>query len=322
MEDLRAERYNEANKPAWDDFVSRLEAHSILFYRDFMEYHSDRFVDYSLMIFQEKKLIAIFPANIDTNNNIHSHQGLSYGGIQFNSKTLFETRLKVYREVLLFLFKNTISTVHLKSIPRCYSADSSNDLIFQWLKGVCFRTDIYSYIPKAHYKNPNRNRTRHVKNALAVNIKIRKTDAYSEFWNKILIPNLKQRFGAYPVHTIEEIERLAAQLQNQICFYGAYQKNILRAGVVLFIHRDVVHAQYSAGDNNRDDGSLDLLLDFVIKKYNPEKVFSFGTSSEEFGSRLNKGLLYWKESFRSCNDIQPFYSIETKNYYLLENRLR
>ena len=38
MEDLRAERYNEANKPAWDDFVSRLEAHSILFYRDFIKH--------------------------------------------------------------------------------------------------------------------------------------------------------------------------------------------------------------------------------------------------------------------------------------------
>lgn len=322
MKKVYVQRYSASHKESWDNFVTSSNAHSILFYRDFMEYHSDRFQDYSLIIYLEKKLIAIFPANINQEGALYSHQGLSYGGIQFNSRTLFETRLNVYHEVFLFLFKNGISTVHVKSIPRCYSTDSSNDIIFQWLKGVCFRTDIYSYIPKAHYTKPNRNRIRHVKNALADDIKIRKTDAYSEFWNQILIPNLQKRFGVSPVHTIEEIEHLAAQLQNQICFYGAYQKNILRAGVVLFIHRDVAHAQYSAGDENRDDGSLDLLLDFVIKKYNSKKVFSFGTSSEEAGSRLNKGLLYWKESFRVRNDVQTFYSFETKNVTFLENRLR
>lgn len=322
MKEIYIQRYSASQKESWDNFVTTSQTHSILFYRDFMEYHSNRFQDYSLMIYLKKKLIAIFPANINQEGVLHSHQGLSYGGIQFNSLTLFETRLKVYHEVFLFLFKNGVSTVHVKSIPRCYSADSSNDLIFQWLKGICFRTDIYSCIPKAHYKNPNRNRMRHINNALTLDIEIRKTDAYSNFWNQILIPNLQKRFGVSPVHTVEEIERLAAQLQNQICFYGAYQKDVLRAGIVLFIHRDVVHAQYSAGDENRDDGSLDLLLDFVIKKYNPKKVFSFGTSSEEAGSRLNKGLLYWKESFRVRNDVQTFYSFETKNVTFLENRLR
>jgi hypothetical protein len=35
---------------------------TFLFHRDFMEYHEERFHDYSLLIFEEDKLIAV-PAN-------------------------------------------------------------------------------------------------------------------------------------------------------------------------------------------------------------------------------------------------------------------
>ena len=48
---------------------------------DFVEYHSDRFTDYSLMVYEDQKLIAIMPANFDENGDVHSHQGLSYGGV-------------------------------------------------------------------------------------------------------------------------------------------------------------------------------------------------------------------------------------------------
>ena len=37
-----------------------------------MEYHSDRFTDYSLMVYEDQKLIAIMPANIDENGDVHS----------------------------------------------------------------------------------------------------------------------------------------------------------------------------------------------------------------------------------------------------------
>ena len=84
MKRIYIQRYSEADKQAWDTFVSSADVHSVVFYRDFMEYHSDRFTDYSLMIFRENKLIAIFPANKNSKDALHSHQGLSYGSIIFN----------------------------------------------------------------------------------------------------------------------------------------------------------------------------------------------------------------------------------------------
>ncbi len=322
MKELYIQRYSAADKQVWDTFVSSADVHSVLFYRDFMEYHSGRFMDYSLMIFKENKLIAIFPANKNSKGAVHSHQGLSYGSIIFKPFVSFEIRLKVYKQLLNFLDNKSIKNLYIKSIPSCYSKDNSDYLIFQWLEAECVRTDIYSYIPKASYIKPNRNRMRHLKNAMTAEIEIRSSNEFSEFWNQILIPNLEQRFNVKPVHSVAEIEQLALSFKKQIRFYGAYQNGVIRAGLILFIHRDVVHAQYSAGDENRIDGSLDYLLDFVIKKYNPNSTFSFGTSSEKQGKQINDGLLYWKESFRSKNDVQQFFKIKTKNHTRLINRLK
>lgn len=322
MKNVHVQRYSDVNKQLWDDFVSQAEVHSILFYRDFIEYHSDRFTDYSLMFFQENKLIAIMPANIDADNIIHSHQGLSYGGLLFKPFTSFQIRLKAYLFILQFLETHNVYDLRLKEIPSCYANGGSNRLIFQWLSVTCVRTDIYSYIPKAAYKKPNRNRLRYLEKINNTNVEVRSTESYLEFWENILIPNLKKRFDVSPVHTVAEIGGLANHFNKQIRLYGVYEGGSIRAGVVLFIHRDVVHAQYSAGDDGRSDGTLDYLLDFVIRKYNTSKTFSFGTSSEDVGERLNGGLLYWKESFRTVNDVQQFYHIKTVNHTKLIDRIR
>ena len=312
--------YESKHQKLWDNFVASADVHSILFCRDFMEYHGDRFTDYSHMIFNENKLIAIFPASKDINGVVHSHEGLSFGGVLFKPFTSFNVRLNVYQQLLEFLEIKKVETLIIRNIPNCYSNDFSENLIFQWLKAECVRLDVYSYLPKASYLKPNRNRVRNLKKANS--IEIRSTDKIAEFWNQVLTPNLEKRFNVRPVHSVAEIEHLISNFKQQIRFYGAYQKDVLRAGVVLFIHRDVVHAQYSAGDENREDGSLDLLLDFVIRKYNTDKIFSFGTSSERQGEQINEGLLYWKQSFRSNNGIQQFFKIKTNNHTDLHNRLQ
>jgi hypothetical protein len=43
-----------------------------------MEYHEERFHDYSLLIFEEDKLIAVLPAK--PMRDLFIHQGLTYGG--------------------------------------------------------------------------------------------------------------------------------------------------------------------------------------------------------------------------------------------------
>src|SRR6185312_14851566 len=58
------ERYTASRKLEWDTFVSAAKNATFLFSRDYMDYHSDRFNDHSLMIFNGRALVAVLPANL------------------------------------------------------------------------------------------------------------------------------------------------------------------------------------------------------------------------------------------------------------------
>ena len=72
-------RYESARKQRWDSFVRDSRNATFLFLRDYMEYHSDRFEDHSLLAYRNGKLVAILPANA-VGDTLYSHQGLTYGG--------------------------------------------------------------------------------------------------------------------------------------------------------------------------------------------------------------------------------------------------
>ena len=64
---INIELYHPSKKKEWNSFVANSNTATFLFNRDFMEYHQDRFDDYSLMIYDDEQLQAIFPANFSKN---------------------------------------------------------------------------------------------------------------------------------------------------------------------------------------------------------------------------------------------------------------
>lgn len=76
---IRIERYNSEKQSEWDEFVRSAKNSSFLFERAFMDYHSDRFSDYSLMAYRDDKLLTVLPANRIA-GVVYSHLGLTYGG--------------------------------------------------------------------------------------------------------------------------------------------------------------------------------------------------------------------------------------------------
>lgn len=314
-------KYQPEHKHQWDDFVSRSKNGTFLFQRDFMDYHSDRFEDFSLLIFSKEKLLAVLPANVKA-NEIHSHQGLSYGGLLFSEKNLLQECVVIYQKVLEFLFENGFLKLHLKSIPILYQNPLGQELelITFFLEAILNRVDTYFVIDNSLKINPNRNRKRAINKATSNGLYIKKSNDLKLFWETILTPNLQNRFQVNPTHSLSEIELLKERFPDNIIFYGAYEKDTLKAGALIFEMNDVAHFQYSSGNEDRDDGALDLLFDFIIKLYKDKKFVSFGTSSESNGSLINRGLAYWKESFGARTVAQNFYTIETAKYKKLTNR--
>lgn len=312
--------YQSQDFSLWNTFISVAKNATFLFHRNFMEYHSDRFEDYSLLVLEGEKVVAVLPAN-RVGDTVYSHQGLSYGSIVVADSIRIKDYVSIVKELMLFLYNNGISNLEIKLLPKIYHqtiADEMNYVAFL-MKAETFRTDVYLAIDMQKDYEPNRNRKRALKIASQLGVEIKEDSNYADFWNQILSPNLKERFGVTPVHSCLEIEKLAALFPDAIKLFNAYQGSELKAGVVLFLTETVAHFQYSSGGNDRTDtAALDILFNYVIKKYSDKKYVSFGSCSEENGLKLNDGLAYWKESFGAKTTVQSFQRFPTSNYPLLD----
>jgi lipid II:glycine glycyltransferase (peptidoglycan interpeptide bridge formation enzyme) len=72
------------------------------------------------------------------------------------------------------------------------------------------------------------------------------------------------------------------------------------AGGITFDNPEITHLQYVANSNEgRQIGALDYLIDHLIndRLKRGKRFFDFGTSNEEQGRVLNKGLIDQKERF-------------------------
>ena len=320
MKQYQVRLYQPQDFTLWNTFISVAKNATFLFHRNFMEYHSDRFQDYSLIVLDGEKVVAVLPAN-RVGDTVYSHQGLSYGAIVVSDAIRIKDYITLVKDLMQFLHVNNISKLEIKNLPKIYHQTIADELdYFTFLmKAEIFRTDVYLAIDMQKEYEPNRNRKRALKIASQLGITIKEETNYADFWNQILSPNLKERFGVTPVHSYAEIEKLAKLFPDAIKLFNAYQGPDLKAGVVLFLTETVAHFQYSSGGNDRTDtAALDILFDFVIQKYSDKKYVSFGSCSEENGLKLNHGLAYWKESFRAKTTVQSFQRFQTSNYPLLD----
>ncbi|WP_365336699.1 GNAT family N-acetyltransferase [uncultured Lacinutrix sp.] len=288
-----------------------------------MEYHKDRFTDGSLLIFKADKLIGILPGNT-VDSVLHSHQGLTYGGLVLNKTLKLNDTIEAFKVLLKFLETNNIKTLHIKNIPSIYNLVPSEELdyILFLLNASITRTDVLSVIENNTVSQPvSKVRTRGVKRAEALDLEIKEDENFKAFWEDVLKPNLQEKYNKKPVHSLEEIIQLQHKFPKNIRQFNVYYKNEIVAGTTIFETKNVAHAQYiSAKENKQELGSLDFLFNHLINTtFKNKKYFDFGISNENNGKKLNQGLLYWKESFGARTITQQFYSISTKNHKLLNN---
>lgn len=326
MKTYHVKKYTKEYYRLWNDFVANAKNATFLFHRDFMEYHSDRFEDYSLLIFDEKdNLKAILPAN-RVGDTVYSHQGLTYGGLVLSSETFLSEVIFMMRALLLFTNEKGINKMNLKILPSIYSIIPSDEMeyILFLLDANLFRRDSIAVLDLENKLKISRVRKRGINKGNANGIIVKETDSFESFWNEILIPNLKSRYNVLPVHTLEEITFLKSKFPLKIRQFNAYHEDKIVAGVTVFEKGRVAHPQYISGNKeiNNTLGSLDYLYHFLIENiYAEKKYFDFGISNENGGMNLNEKLHYWKESFGARTVIQNFYEVETKNFVKLNDVL-
>ena len=127
MQQYLIRKYTSADYSIWNDFINQAKNATFLFHRDFMEYHHDRFEDYSLIVEDEKGWLAVLPAN-RVGEEVFSHQGLTYGGLVFKGDLKLEKVLLIFKSILQQLHISEIKTLHIKELPFIYSDYFSDEL--------------------------------------------------------------------------------------------------------------------------------------------------------------------------------------------------
>lgn len=305
--------YKAEYRAAWDDWVDSSRTPLFFFKRDFMEYHSDRFQDSSLMFYEDEKLVAIFPAS-RTGDQLVSHEGLTFGGMLFNPKVRADLVISVFDALLKHARFIGCKKIIYKAIPYIFSNQGSQeDLYALTLMGAkLVRRDLSSVI---HLNNrPKLSKGRKWLIARAKKMKIE--PSVSEDWDgfhKLLCAALKPH-SAVPVHSVEELRLLHSRFPNNIKLKVIVAHENLVAAALLFHFNDVTHTQYLAtNEEGKDMGALDALVESCIQESEAkgDRFFSFGISTENAGKFLNSGLINQKENFGARGLVLDFYEVST-----------
>jgi hypothetical protein len=324
MTKYTVKKYDQNDFAIWNDFLAKAKNATFLFHRNFMQYHQDRFEDFSLLVFKNEKLLAVLPANKE-GDLVYSHQGLTYGGLVYKDQTKLSTVLAVFQSVLLFLNESGIQKLIVKTLPSIYHLKPAEEILYVLFvaQGKLIRRDSLSVIDLSQKNTVSKIRKRGFQKAVSNQLYIKEENDFELFWNEILIPNLDKKHKAIPVHSLEEISRLKVLFPDNIRQFNVYFEGKIIGGTTVFETETVAHCQYISKLEQDDRlGSLDFLYQHLIQeRYAKKHFFDFGISNENQGKKLNEGLSYWKESFGASTIIHDFYEVETSNYSLLNNVL-
>ena len=298
-------RYTASDATQWDKFVEDSKNGTFLFLRGYMDYHSDRFTDHSLMFYDEKqRLIALLPAN-EKDGVLYSHQGLTYGGLVMSTRNRAAEVLEIFAITKAYLKEKGFKEWHYKQMPTCYhQCPSEEDEYALWRSGAkmetCLISTTISLNGCTHYPETERRRKRGIVKAEETGYKVVESTDYEQFWH-IMEANLMDRYGLKPVHTLQEMLLLHSRFPKNIRLFLVEKDSKAEGGCVVYVANNTcIHIQYGhATPQGKQDGVLDLLYTTLMDEFRKEgyRYMDFGNSNEQGGKYLNENLIAQKEGF-------------------------
>lgn len=311
--------FKEEMNEVWDRFILQESINgTFLQSRNFLSYHpKERFRDYSLMIYDEKKhLVALCPACLvnDELGREHfiAHKGSTFGGLVINKKNYSPQKvISMLEAVESYLSQKKVCSITHKITPDIFSKEKS-DLLqyclyykgYEPIEELSLYVDFQDYDENI-YKNLSQGKRTDVNNCIKAGMEYRTLTSEAEieeFYN-ILCSNLA-KFDTTPVHSLDELLEFKNERLKEICeFVGIYYQEKLVAGGMLFhFSNEVVHTQYlcALSEYNRLSPMSFLYYSILVEmKERGYRIVSWGTTTEEQGKYLNVGLAKSKEAYGS-----------------------
>jgi hypothetical protein len=293
-------RYTAERAEDWNRFIVESKNGTFLIDRRYMDYHADRFKDHSLMFYRDGKLFALLPANAE-GEVLCSHRGLTYGGIILSADATAAKVQQLFRELNENLRAEGFRRVVYKTVPHIFHrvpAEEDWYSLFSVCNAKLVDRSLSSAVDLGQPLKWHRDRRYGVNKAFANGVMVDESNDWAGFW-RVLSDNLMHKYGAQPVHTLDEIGLLHARFPEQIRLFTATKDGEILGGTVIYVMPMVTHAQYiSASAEGKRLRVIDALFNYLLRERQwSSRWFDFGTSNEEDGRILVEPLIYQKEGF-------------------------
>ena len=308
----RAYRMDEpADKSHWNLLVRQSKNGSFLFYREYMDYHRDRFADCSLMIYKHNELFALMPATLH-GDTVISHGGLTYGGILSDRRMGVADMLDLFPLMLEHYHKLGARKLVYKPIPHVYHlAPAEEDLYALFLNHARLTGRAPSAAIDLSIDTAPGKKFNGAKKAQRLGLTLRRTDEPGPLMQQI-DRNLLIRHNVHAVHAVHEIQLLMRTFPSEIEAYEVINgEGILLAGAIIYVTARLAHAQYLVvNETGRSLRAMDLLVTALMEIYRDRcRFFEFGISSDALGDHFNAGLMDQKESFNASTVCYDRYEL-------------
>ena len=291
-------RYDATMAAQWNEMARQCRNSTFQHQRGYMDYHSDRFTDCSLIALHNGKPRALLPANVD-GDTLWSHRGLTFGGWLVPLKHFDVTvMIEVMDATVAWMKDNGLKRLVYKAVPHIYHRYPCEEDLYALFRhhASLIETNISTTIDLSCPLPLDRGNKSGANAARKAGITVGPSEDWQQYWH-LLSSLLDERYDTRPVHTLDEILLLQSRFPDDIRLYTATLDGELLASVVMYLSAPVAHCQYiGASPRGKDSKALTLLFDYLIQESTRlgYRYFDFGISNEDHGRYLNEGLVRQK----------------------------
>ena len=183
-----ARRYDPAEWRRWDEFVEASNNGHFMHRRGYMEYHADRFDDFSLLFERGQALVAVLPAH-RRGDVLVSHDGLPFAGLLTRQRSRLATLEEIAGALLAFMECEGLHRLVYRPVPFPYHrAPAEED---QWtLERLGARiTDVKvgSLLPRRDAPSLRKERRRAARLAQRSGVRVGRSKDFGAFMELLLI---------------------------------------------------------------------------------------------------------------------------------------
>src|SRR5687767_13692336 len=327
MRNISIKKYDDSLAQNWDEFIQGHSRNGGIFHeRKFLSYHAPgKFDDASLLFYDDKELLGVFPAAIINNAGVMkivSHPGSTNGGLVYDNSSTLDTVLSMLEAMIEYYKTQGADTIEMKIAEPISNAFPDGELTYLlWHRGFRISTQEISTCVKLSDNKSwetfcRKRNLSYIRKLEREGVTVREIEDI-EIVYPLIEANLKIRYKKKPTHSKEELNKLKELYPDRIHYWIAEKdKNVFGALVLFAINNIAVHSFYIAKNELLGDTKvMPLLFHKVFEHYHTKGFtwFNFGISSR--GQQIKWGILEFKETVGGRATGRQVWSIDNLSLY-------